>query len=121
VGAGLLGGLTDVLVALEACREVLGLDVVGVATFFGCSSDFAGVAGCGRDSTGALGIDASLPASANGVAELLPFVLVSATFASAFTDVALAFDCVAGLSVNRSSTNAPPITTAVITANTMPK
>ena len=92
------------LVELEACLEALG-----------------GVAGCGRDSTGALGIEASLPASANGVAELLPFVVVSATFASDFTGVVLAIDSVAGLSVNQSSTNAPPITTAVIAPNTIPK
>ena len=125
-GAGTVGLAGDeaagVLVEIGACREVLGLDGATVATFFGGSVDLAGAAACGRDSTGALGIDGAL--SANVVPEVLPCVLVSATVASGFTGVALALDAVAGLfgdEVVRSSTNAPTTTTAVITPNTMPK
>lgn len=91
-----------VVAGTGAFREGLGLEGAAVATFIGGSLDLAGGAS----------------------AEVLPFVLVSATFASDFTGVAVARDAVAGLSgddVARSSTNAPPITTAVIAPNAMPK
>lgn len=113
-----------VVACTGAFRGVLALDGAAVATFFGGSVELASAVACRRDSTGALGIDGTLPASANVVAEVLPFVLVSATFASDFTGVALALEAVAGLfgdEVTRSSTNAPPITTAVIAPNAMPK
>ena len=123
-----VGAAGAVLSGARAVCTGAGAETVGLAgevatTFFAGSVDVAGAAACGRDSTGALGIGA-LPASGNVVAEVLLVVVASATVASDFTVVALALDSVAGLfgdEVTRSSTSAPPTTTAMITPNAMPK
>jgi len=105
IGAGTEAGAAAVVFAgalgagAAACLEVLVLAGATVATFFGGSVALAGAAGCGRDSTGALGAAGAVEASATVVAEVLPFVVESATVVSDFAGVALALGAVADLSV----------------------
>lgn len=120
LSAGSDGGeaeATTVFLGAEACRVAGSRFGLGCAAFFGGSA-FVSVAGFGC-STAALASGAGLLASATVVAGA-PFVPASATLVSGCATVALAV-VVAGLSVIRSRTNAPPITIAVIAAIAMPK
>ena len=130
IAAGIVtggGGATGVATGVGALRGAgvgavafAGLAFGVSATFFG-GCDLAGAGACALVSIGALGVDASLPASANTVGELLPFVLVSATLASDFTGAVLTLDSGVVLPMILSITNAPPRTMAVMNANAKPK
>lgn len=91
-----------------------------LASFFAGSRDF-GVAGSGRGSASAGGAVGSFAASASVAAEP-PLAPVAAVLAWDVAGVAFAATSLAALSddMERSSTNAPPITVTVITVNPIP-
>jgi hypothetical protein len=114
--AGLAGAAVVALRVEETSRDVLVLEGVADATFFGDSAVFAGAAGC--DAGAAAGLGAGMLASAT-VVGAAALALVSAAVVSGF---AAALACtVEVLSVKWSSTRAPPITNAVMAAKTNPK
>jgi hypothetical protein len=120
-GAGSLdAGTGGALVEAEAMLVLAG---ALFAAFFGAAVALLGAALGRGESATALGADGSLPVSAKGVVEAT-LRLASATRDSAGAGVALTFDCAVVLSdedVIRSSTIAPPITTAVIIPIATPK
>lgn len=118
VGAAAMGA--GALVEAEAVRVLAG---ALPAASFGAVLAWPGAATGRGESATALGVDGSLPAPAGGVVEAT-LLLVSATRDSAGTGGLLAFDSAGVLSeedVIRSSTIAPPITTAVIIPIATPK
>lgn len=122
---GAVAGLLDAGAAaidsrFVATGAVERFEAAALATCFGGSLGLAGTGAGGCASAFAGGADASVPASASVVAEA-PLPLASAAFEPGFVGSAAAVVSLAGLSVTRSSTNAPPITVTVIAASANPK